>query len=109
MSSHCFQILTEQVCTQVVHKPHPEPDSTVKIQNPSKRVMCYIEFYSFQSALFSGEIDTVCMCLCLCAVILKVVATSLKNSAPSTELMEVRRLFLSDMIKLFSNSRENRR
>lgn len=31
-----MQILTEQVCTQVVHKPHPEPDSTVKIQNPSK-------------------------------------------------------------------------
>ncbi|XP_032878791.1 neurobeachin-like isoform X3 [Amblyraja radiata] len=42
-------------------------------------------------------------------VILKVVATLLKNSTPSTELMEVRRLFLSDMIKLFSNSRENRR
>ncbi|XP_035857073.1 neurobeachin isoform X1 [Sander lucioperca] len=71
-----YEILTEQVCTQVVHKPHPEPDSTVKIQNP---------------------------------MILKVVATLLKNSAPSTELMEVRRLFLSDMIKLFSNSRENRR
>lgn len=32
-----FQILTEQVCTQVVHKPHPEPESSVKIQNPSKR------------------------------------------------------------------------
>lgn len=43
------------------------------------------------------------------AVILKVVATLLKNSSPSAELMEVRRLFLSDMIKLFSNSRENRR
>ncbi|XP_075956980.1 neurobeachin isoform X3 [Anarhichas minor] len=71
-----YEILTEQVCTQVVHKPHPEPDSTVKIQNP---------------------------------MILKVVASLLKNSAPSTELMEVRRLFLSDMIKLFSNSRENRR
>ncbi|XP_053176424.1 neurobeachin isoform X2 [Scomber japonicus] len=71
-----YEILTEQVCTQVVHKPHPEPDSTVKIQNP---------------------------------MILKVVATSLKNSSPSIELMEVRRLFLSDMIKLFSNSRENRR
>ncbi|KAM4627885.1 neurobeachin-like isoform 2-T2 [Polymixia lowei] len=71
-----YEILTEQVCTQVVHKPHPEPDSTVKIQNP---------------------------------MILKVVATLLKNSNPSTELMEVRRLFLSDMIKLFSNSRENRR
>ncbi|XP_067362694.1 neurobeachin isoform X2 [Channa argus] len=71
-----YEILTEQVCTQVVHKPHSEPDSTAKIQNP---------------------------------MILKVVATSLKNSTPSTELMEVRRLFLSDMIKLFSNSRENRR
>ncbi|KAK2846740.1 hypothetical protein Q5P01_009739 [Channa striata] len=71
-----YEILTEQVCTQVVHKPHTEPDSTVKIQNP---------------------------------MILKVVATLLKNSAHSTELMEVRRLFLSDMIKLFSNSRENRR
>jgi len=33
--------LTEQVCTQVVHKPHPEPDSTVKIQNPSKdNILC---------------------------------------------------------------------
>ncbi|XP_006879701.1 PREDICTED: neurobeachin [Elephantulus edwardii] len=71
-----YEILTEQVCTQVVHKPHPEPESTVKIQNP---------------------------------MILKVVATLLKNSTPSAELMEVRRLFLSDMIKLFSNSRENRR
>uniref|UniRef100_A0A8C6VTZ4 Neurobeachin n=1 Tax=Nothobranchius furzeri TaxID=105023 RepID=A0A8C6VTZ4_NOTFU len=71
-----YEILTEQVCTQVVHKPHPDPDSTVKIQNP---------------------------------MILKVVATLLRNSPPSTELMEVRRLFLSDMIKLFSNSRENRR
>ncbi|XP_039601715.1 neurobeachin a isoform X4 [Polypterus senegalus] len=71
-----YEILTEQVCTQVVHKPHPEPDSSVKIQNP---------------------------------MILKVVATLLKNSTPGAELMEVRRLFLSDMIKLFSNSRENRR
>uniref|UniRef100_A0A8C7L9W1 Neurobeachin n=1 Tax=Oncorhynchus kisutch TaxID=8019 RepID=A0A8C7L9W1_ONCKI len=71
-----YEILTEQVCTQVVHKPHPEPDSTVKIQNP---------------------------------MILKVVATLLKSSSPSTELMEVKTLFLSDMIKLFSSSRENRR
>lgn len=52
------------------------------------------------------------MCCCFffsLPVILKVVATLLKNSSPSAELMEVRRLFLSDMIKLFSNSRENRR
>lgn len=48
-------------------------------------------------------------CAFFSPVILKVVATLLKSSAPSAELMEVRRLFLSDMIKLFSNSRENRR
>ncbi|XP_069386036.1 lipopolysaccharide-responsive and beige-like anchor protein isoform X2 [Paralichthys olivaceus] len=71
-----FEILTEQICTQVIHKQHPDPDSTVKILNPQ---------------------------------ILKVIAALLKNCPPSPESMEVRRLFLSDMIKLFNNSRENRR
>ncbi|XP_067897231.1 lipopolysaccharide-responsive and beige-like anchor protein [Heterodontus francisci] len=71
-----FEILTEQICTQVVHKQHPDPDSSVKIQNPQ---------------------------------ILKVIATLLRNSPQLLETMEVRRVFLSDMIKLFNNSRENRR
>ncbi|XP_069545364.1 lipopolysaccharide-responsive and beige-like anchor protein isoform X1 [Brachyistius frenatus] len=71
-----FEILTEQICTQVIHKQHPDPDSTVKILNPQ---------------------------------ILKVIAALLKNSPPSPESMEVRRAFLSDMIKLFNNSKENRR
>ncbi|XP_029706920.1 lipopolysaccharide-responsive and beige-like anchor protein isoform X2 [Takifugu rubripes] len=71
-----FEILTEQICTQVIHKQHPDPDSTVKILNPQ---------------------------------ILKVIAILLKNSAQSPETMEVRRVFLSDMIKLFNNSKENRR
>ncbi|XP_040002609.1 lipopolysaccharide-responsive and beige-like anchor protein [Xiphias gladius] len=71
-----FEILTEQICTQVIHKQHPDPDSSVKILNPQ---------------------------------ILKVIAALLKNSPPSPESMEVRRVFLSDMIKLFNNSRENRR
>ncbi|XP_072352179.1 lipopolysaccharide-responsive and beige-like anchor protein isoform X2 [Scyliorhinus torazame] len=71
-----FEILTEQICTQVMHKQHPDPDSSVKIQNPQ---------------------------------ILKVIATILRNSPPLLETMEVRRVFLSDMIKLFNNSRENRR
>ncbi|XP_057613302.1 lipopolysaccharide-responsive and beige-like anchor protein isoform X2 [Chionomys nivalis] len=71
-----FEILIEQICTQVVHKQHPDPDSTVKIQNPQ---------------------------------ILKVIATLLRNSPQCPESMEVRRAFLSDMIKLFNNSRENRR
>ncbi|KAK3507572.1 hypothetical protein QTP70_028645, partial [Hemibagrus guttatus] len=70
-----FEILTEQICTQVIHKQHPEPDSTVKIQNPQ---------------------------------ILKVIAALLKNSV-CPESMEIRRVFLSDMIKLFNSSRENRR
>ncbi|XP_035386156.1 lipopolysaccharide-responsive and beige-like anchor protein isoform X3 [Electrophorus electricus] len=71
-----YEILTEQICTQVVHKQHPDPDSTMKIQNPQ---------------------------------ILKVIAALLKNAPAGPESMEVRRLFLSDMIKLFNNSRENRR
>ncbi|KAK7166378.1 hypothetical protein R3I93_006216 [Phoxinus phoxinus] len=71
-----FEILTEQICTQVIHKQHPDPDSTVKIQNPQ---------------------------------ILKVIAALLKNAPQGAESMEVRRIFLSDMIKLFNNSRENRR
>nr|XP_057947530.1 lipopolysaccharide-responsive and beige-like anchor protein isoform X3 [Doryrhamphus excisus] len=71
-----FEILTEQICTQVIHKQHPDPDSTVKILNPQ---------------------------------ILKVTAALLKSSPLSAESMEVRKVFLSDMIKLFNNSRENRR
>ncbi|KAM3937835.1 lipopolysaccharide-responsive and beige-like anchor protein isoform 1-T1 [Leptodactylus fuscus] len=71
-----FEILIEQISTQVMHKQHPDPDSSVKIQNP---------------------------------LVLKVIATLLRNSPPSQEVMEVRRMFLSDMIKLFNNSRENRR
>ncbi|XP_028932472.1 lipopolysaccharide-responsive and beige-like anchor protein isoform X2 [Ornithorhynchus anatinus] len=71
-----FEILIEQICTQVIHKQHPDPESSVKIQNPQ---------------------------------VLKVVATLLRNSPQCPESMEVRRAFLSDMIKLFNNSRENRR
>ncbi|XP_008056894.1 lipopolysaccharide-responsive and beige-like anchor protein, partial [Carlito syrichta] len=71
-----FEILIEQIGTQVIHKQHPDPDSSVKIQNPQ---------------------------------ILKVIATLLRNSPQCPECMEVRRVFLSDMIKLFNNSRENRR
>ncbi|MGH0156195.1 UNVERIFIED_CONTAM: hypothetical protein FKN15_060223 [Acipenser sinensis] len=34
-----FEILTEQICTQVIHKQHPDPDSSVKIQNPHEKKM----------------------------------------------------------------------
>uniref|UniRef100_A0A8C3SHA2 LPS responsive beige-like anchor protein n=1 Tax=Chelydra serpentina TaxID=8475 RepID=A0A8C3SHA2_CHESE len=71
-----FEILIEQIGTLVIHKQHPDPDSTVKIQNPQ---------------------------------VLKVIATLLRNSPQCPETLEVRRAFLSDMIKLFNNSRENRR
>ncbi|XP_007441078.3 lipopolysaccharide-responsive and beige-like anchor protein [Python bivittatus] len=71
-----FEILIEQICTQVMHKQHPDPDSTVKIQNPQ---------------------------------VLKVIAVLLRNSPQCSETMEVHRVFLSDMIKLFNSSRDNRR
>lgn len=57
------------------------------------------EFFVFGFYLFMN---------CL-AEILKVIATLLRNSPQCPESMEVRRAFLSDMIKLFNNSRENRR
>ncbi|XP_075923575.1 neurobeachin isoform X4 [Petromyzon marinus] len=71
-----FEMLTENVCTQVIHKQHPDADSSVKIQNP---------------------------------LILKVVATLLRSAPATIETMEVKRVFLSDMIRLFNNNRENRR
>ncbi|XP_060634836.2 lipopolysaccharide-responsive and beige-like anchor protein isoform X4 [Anolis sagrei] len=71
-----FEILIEQICTQVIHKQHPDPDSTVKIQNPQ---------------------------------VLKVIATLLRHSPQCPETIEVHRVFLSDMIKLFNSSRDNRR
>lgn len=48
----CLQILTEQVCTQVVHKPHPEPDSTVKIQNPSECPLMHFQLYNLNRYLY---------------------------------------------------------
>ena len=42
-------------------------------------------------------------------MILKVVASLLKQSKPCHDLEEVKKLFLSDMTLLCSNSRENRR
>uniref|UniRef100_A0A8C8IH17 Neurobeachin n=1 Tax=Oncorhynchus tshawytscha TaxID=74940 RepID=A0A8C8IH17_ONCTS len=57
-----YEILTEQVCTQVVHKPHPEPDSTIKIQNPSKSVCCPCELYIIHGIL------SVSRCLLQCSV-----------------------------------------
>ena len=49
------------------------------------------------------------MAVSVCSEILKVIAALLKNAPAGPETMVVRRVFLSDMIKLFNNSRENRR
>lgn len=42
-------------------------------------------------------------------VILKVVATLIRQAKSSEQLLEVKKLFLSDMTILCSNNRENRR
>uniref|UniRef100_A0A667XJR2 LPS responsive beige-like anchor protein n=1 Tax=Myripristis murdjan TaxID=586833 RepID=A0A667XJR2_9TELE len=63
------------------------------------------------NVLFESLLNRICVCVCVLMFpeILKVMAALLKNSPASPESMEVRRVFLSDMIKLFNNSRENRR
>ncbi|XP_048826742.1 lipopolysaccharide-responsive and beige-like anchor protein [Brienomyrus brachyistius] len=71
-----YEILTEQICTQVIHTPHPDSNSSVRIVNPQ---------------------------------VLKVITELLDGSPPCPAAFEVRRLFLSDMIKLFGTSWENRR
>uniref|UniRef100_UPI003590263B lipopolysaccharide-responsive and beige-like anchor protein isoform X2 n=1 Tax=Myxine glutinosa TaxID=7769 RepID=UPI003590263B len=71
-----FEVMTENLCTQVIHKKHPDPNSSVKIQNP---------------------------------LVLKVVANLLRNSSSGPDNIEVKKVFLSDMIKLFNNNRDNRR
>ncbi len=43
------------------------------------------------------------------SVILKVVASLIRQSKPSSKLEEVKKLFLSDMTLLCNNNRENRR
>lgn len=45
----------------------------------------------------------------LLTVILKVVATLIRQSKQTEQLLEVKKLFLSDMTLLCSNNRENRR
>lgn len=47
--------------------------------------------------------------LCRPTVILKVVATLIRQSKQTPELLEVKKLFLSDMTLLCNNNRENRR
>jgi hypothetical protein len=45
----------------------------------------------------------------LSAVILKVVATLVRQSKQTEQLLDVKKLFLSDMTLLCNNNRENRR
>ena len=54
--------------------------------------------YPFQSFFF-----------CFFSVILKVVASLIRQSKSSPDLEEVKKLFLSDMTLLCNNNRENRR
>ena len=47
--------------------------------------------------------------MCLPPVILKVVATLLRQSKVTPQLLEVKKVFLSDMTILCNNNRDNRR
>lgn len=51
----------------------------------------------------------VLLVLCIVSVILKVVATLIRQSKQTEQLLEVKKLFLSDMTLLCNNNRENRR
>ena len=55
-----------------------------------------------------GWVHFKCALVCL-SVVLKVVASLIRQSKPGPKLEEVKKLFLSDMTLLCNNNRENRR
>ena len=71
-----FENLTEVASSQILYVKHPDPDSTLKFENP---------------------------------LVLKVIAVLLRQSKQVPEVLELKKLFLSDMMALCSNSRDNKR
>lgn len=64
--------------------------------------------YIFYWWLFDSD-GTYILIWYIFSVILKVCATLIRQSKPSDSLMEVKKLFLSDMTLLCNNNRDNRR
>jgi hypothetical protein len=64
----------------------------------------FISLFSFSRSTFSKNADS-----SRATVILKVVATLIRQSKQTEQLLEVKKLFLSDMTLLCNNNRENRR
>ncbi|XP_055330476.1 neurobeachin-like [Paramacrobiotus metropolitanus] len=71
-----FEVLTESVTSQIIYTRHPDPESSLKFENP---------------------------------LVLKVIAVLLRNAKQMPELLELKKIFLSDMMILCSNSRDNKR
>lgn len=91
-----LQILTEHISQQILYTRHPEPESHYRLENPSE---CLIH-----------SIIRICSLIYIFfAVILKVVATLIRQSKQTENLQDVKKLFLSDMTLLCNNNRENRR
>lgn len=95
--------MTEHISQQILYARHPEPESHYRLENPSKRKIHNDEF---------ADDETFPICInppISLSVILKVVATLIRQSKQTEQLLEVKKLFLSDMTLLCNNNRENRR
>lgn len=100
-----YEIMTENIVQQILYTRHAEPESHFRLENPSKCILI------IKSARWLFCINTLldCQIVCFSIVILKVVATLIRQSKQTEQLLEVKKLFLSDMTLLCNNNRENRR
>lgn len=97
--------MTEHISQQILYTRHPEPESHYRLENPSKILKNSLS--NEQSK--NNSVTTISMIKFFFSVILKVVATLVRQSKQTEQLLEVKKLFLSDMTLLCNNNRENRR
>lgn len=91
-----YEIMTEHLSLQIMHSKHPEPESHLRLENPSK--FCFLKPFKTIDELFFPFI-----------VMLKVAATLIRHSKPTNQLLDVKKLFLTDLMLLCNNNRDNRR
>ncbi|RXM34315.1 Lipopolysaccharide-responsive and beige-like anchor protein [Acipenser ruthenus] len=91
---------------RVIYKLLASKSEGIRVQ--ALKVLCYFLMHLGTNTQISSKLATK-VATASETEILKVIAALLKNSPQCPESMDVRRVFLSDMIKLFNNSRDNRR
>ena len=100
-----YEIMTEHISQHIMYNRHPEPESHYRLENPSKSKLMLIIYFK---KLFNMK-QAIIQMNAYFTVMLKVVATLIRQSKQTESLIDVKKLFLSDMTLLCNSNRENRR